>query len=77
MDMVRFSRSDDPGFQSIAGELQRWIQEQDPKTGKESLIFQLRMREEFNAFHSSHVIVPSGREVFNIAKFHVESHTDI
>lgn len=33
MDMVRFSSCDDPGFLSIAGELQRWMQELGPIPG--------------------------------------------
>ncbi len=38
MDMVRFTSTDDPGFLSIAGELQRWIHELESKQGILSLL---------------------------------------
>ena len=34
MGMTKFEAEDDPGFKSVAGELQRWVKELKPMSGK-------------------------------------------
>ena len=34
MDMTKFEFEDDPGFTSVAGELQRWVKELNSASGK-------------------------------------------
>lgn len=66
MDMVRFSSCDDPGFLSIAGELQRWMQELGPIPGSLIcfpsiyLITSLQETDESSARWQHQTLIPSG-----------------
>jgi hypothetical protein len=65
MDMARFSSGDDPGFLSIAGELQRWMQELESSAGRQKkFINKLYDEDETSAKRGSQIPLSSGRGIY-------------